>query len=44
VTTSDAATHDAATPEPEALFTVVSGSPTPHELAAVADVVYGLLR
>jgi hypothetical protein len=37
-------TDAAAGPEPEALFSVVAGRPTPTELAAVAAVIEGMVR
>jgi hypothetical protein len=37
-------TGDAAVSESEALFSVVSGTPTPSELAAVAAVIEGMVR
>ena len=41
---NDAGTDGTATPAPEALFSVVSGTPTPSELAAVAAVIEGMVR
>ncbi|GAB3029684.1 hypothetical protein GCM10027052_02100 [Parafrigoribacterium mesophilum] len=43
-TTGGPTTGAATTPEPEPLLHVVSGTPTPDELAAVAAVIEGLVR